>query len=252
MSRPCCRPTPLHCGGGSYAVSVKTLTHPTRLTRHLVDVLFGGLFFVLSLLWMSTLEMYDDSIPFGFIFQAFMIPHFLRSTLSLSVLAVGWVEVARVSVTAHVLTTSCDYAIPTTIMLAGVAMHLVVGVVQTTSSLRRAEYPSAEAPLTFFFIMNTLTKISGWLFLSAIDNKYMEDVFMFETWWVYELMWIKAVALAHFISKRATHHRKASPVSNGSGAALDVLIAVSVDAETTLRNSAPASFSSREGRGSKL
>lgn len=59
------------------------------MARHLVDVFFSGLFFVLSLLWISTLEMYDDSIPFGSIFQAFVILHFLRSTLSLSALAVG-------------------------------------------------------------------------------------------------------------------------------------------------------------------
>ncbi|KPA73702.1 hypothetical protein ABB37_09626 [Leptomonas pyrrhocoris] len=199
------------CFASTYAVSIHTLLQPKQVARHLVDILFGGLFLVLSLLWVPTLEMYDDSIPFGFIFQIFMIARFLGSTISLPVWAAGWAEAALVlllSVAARVLNTSRDYAIPVTIMLAGVVMHLVAGVAQTTGSLWRAEYPAATAPLTFLFLVHALTGISGWLFLLVIDGKYMEDAFVFEARWIYALMWVEAVALAQYIVKRARQHRE--------------------------------------------
>lgn len=232
---------------GSYVLSVKTFLNPRLLARHLVDVFFGGLFLTLSLVWVPTLEMYDDSIPFGFIFQIFMIAQFLGATFSLPVWAYGWAEAALVvllSVTARVLNTSRDYAIPVTIMFAGVAMHCVAGVVRTTGSLWRAEYPSAAAPLTFLFFMKALSGICGWVFLNGIDGKYMEDVYVFEARWVYGLMWLEAVALAQYVAKRAAQHRSTN--SNygvsGSGSASGVRIVASGLKDDGLRESSSAAF----------
>lgn len=189
----------------AYGTSIRTLCMPRYLARHIVDVVFGAAFFTGSLLWVPTLELYDDSIPFGFVFELFMIATFLGSTFSLPVWAVGGAEAALVvllSLSERTLSTSRDYAIPVTIMLGGIVLHLTHGCVLTMGSLWRAEYPTSGASLTLLFLLKACTGVLGWVFLNAIDGKYMEDAFLFEAQWMWVLMWVEAVALTQCIVAR--------------------------------------------------
>ncbi|KAG5488118.1 hypothetical protein LSCM1_08183 [Leishmania martiniquensis] len=189
----------------AYSTSIRTLCLPRYVARHIVDIVFGAAFITASLLWVPTLELYDDSVPFGFVFKLFMIATLLGSTFSLPVWAVGGAEaalVALLSLSERTLSTSRDYAIPVTIMLSGIVLHLTYGCVLTTGSLWRAEYPAASAPLTLLSMMKAFTGILGWVFLNAIDGKYVEDAFVFEAQWVWLLMWVEAVALTQYIVAR--------------------------------------------------
>ncbi|CAG9567109.1 hypothetical protein LMJF_01_0440 [Leishmania major strain Friedlin] len=189
----------------AYSASIRTLCMPRYLARHIVDIIFGAAFLTGSLLWVPTLELYDDSIPFGFVFELFMIATFLGSTFSLPVWAVGGAEAALVvllSLSQRTLSTSRDYAIPVTIMLGGIVLHLTYGCVLTMGSLWRAEYAISSAPLTLLFLLKACTGVLGWVFLNAIDGKYMEDAFVFEAQWMWVLMWVQAVALTQCIVAR--------------------------------------------------
>ncbi|AIN95146.1 hypothetical protein LPMP_010450 [Leishmania panamensis] len=189
----------------SYGTSIRALCLPRHFARHVVDIVFGATFFTASLLWVPTLELFDDSIPFGVVFKLFMIATFLGSTFSLPVWAVGGAEAAVVvllSLSERTLSTSRDYAIPVTIMLSGIVLHLTYGCVLTTGSLWRAEYPASSSTLTLLFTMKACTGVLGWVFLSLIDGKYMEDAFVFEAQWMWVLMWVEAVALTQYIVAR--------------------------------------------------
>ncbi|KAG5512302.1 hypothetical protein JKF63_07825 [Porcisia hertigi] len=189
----------------AYATAMRTLFSPRYMASHIVVIVFGAVFFTSSLLWVPTLELYDDSIPFGLVFQLFMIATFLGCTFTLPVWAVGGAEAALVfllSLSGRTLFTSQDYAIPVTIMLSGVVLHLTHGALLTMSSLWRAEYPSASASLTFLFMMKACTGCLGWVFLHAIDGVYMEEAFVFKARWIRRSMWVAAVALAQFIVSR--------------------------------------------------
>ncbi|KAG5487396.1 hypothetical protein CUR178_08482 [Leishmania enriettii] len=189
----------------AYSTSIRTLCLPRYFARHIVDIVFGAAFLAASLLWVPTLELYDDSIPFGFVFRLFMIATFLGSTFSLPVWAVGGAEAALVvllSLSERTLSTSRDYAIPITIMLGGITLHLTYGCVLTTGSLWRAEYPASSASLTLLSVMKACTGILGWVFLNAIDGKYMEDAFVFLAQCMWLLMWVEAVALTQYIVTR--------------------------------------------------
>ncbi|CAJ1985631.1 Protein of unknown function (DUF791) [Leishmania donovani] len=211
----------------AYSTSIRTLCMPRYLARHIVDIVFGAAFLTGSLLWVPTLELYDDSIPFGFVFELFMIATFLGSTFSLPVWAVGGAEAALVvllSLSERTLSTSRDYAIPVTIMLGGIVLHLTHGCVLTMGSLWRAEYPISSAPLTLLFLLKASTGVLGWVFLNAIDGKYMEDAFFFEAQWMWVLMWVEAVALTQYIVARMApgcgRHANGAAIAKDGGAAL--------------------------------
>ncbi|GET85402.1 hypothetical protein, unknown function [Leishmania tarentolae] len=211
----------------AYSASVRALCLPRYLAHHIVEIVFGAAFFAGSLLWVPTLELYDESIPFGFVFQLLMITTFLGSTFSLLVWAVGGAEVALVvllSISERTLSTSRDYAIPVTIMLGAIMLHLTHGCALTVGSLWRAEYRVSSAPLTLLCMQKACTGVLGWGFLHAIDGKYMEDAFLFEAQWMWVLMWVEAVALTQYIVARMAPGgcRRAddATVAKGLGAAL--------------------------------
>ncbi|KAK7194846.1 hypothetical protein NESM_000405400 [Novymonas esmeraldas] len=189
----------------TYITSVKTLVRLRYLARHCVEIVFGAVMLAASLLWVPTLELYDDSVPFGLVFQLFMLTTLLGSTFALPVWAVSGAEAALVvllSLCERTLLTSRDYAIPVTIMLAGIVLHLTHGALCTTGSLWRAGYPSGTVPLTYLFVVKACTGVLGWVFLDVMDGVFMEDAFVFEGRWTGLLLWVEAVALTQAMVTR--------------------------------------------------